>query len=165
MFCLELRSVLANFDGGFENRTDGEHSSQFVGSYGGQAHRCDTSAGRAIRIPAILAWRDLCDQVCRQNLSRERKYTILGTMWRRGELANHCLRHVQFRILLSQLGHVRNGQRPLLRTQDFRQLISHLRSEKAEPYLLDLRARRPEFQEFGQVSWSLHHLTSDRAMD
>src|ERR1017187_1509670 len=87
-----LRPVLANFDGGFENGSDGEYSSQFVRSYGGQAHGCDASAGCAIRIPAKLAWSDLCLQVCRQGLGRERENTILGPLWRRGELPNHCLR-------------------------------------------------------------------------
>src|SRR6266850_1289704 len=123
------RSVLANLDGGFENGPDGEDSSQFVRSNGGQAHGCYTSAGCAIRIPAKLAWSDLCLQVSRQRLRRECENTILGAVWRRGELPNHGLWYVQLRILISQLRHVRNGPRPLLRTQDFRHLIANLRSE------------------------------------
>ena len=72
--------------------------------------RCNASAGRAIRIPAKLAWSDLCLQVSRQRLSRECENTIPGAVWRRGELPNHRLWHVQFRILLSQLRHVRNSR-------------------------------------------------------
>jgi hypothetical protein len=54
-----FRSALANLDGGFENGSDGKHSSQFVRSDGGQPHGRDTAAGRAIWIPAKLAWSDL----------------------------------------------------------------------------------------------------------
>src|SRR5258707_12582014 len=92
-----LRSVLANLDGSFENGLDGKYSSQFVRSDGSQAHGCDASAGCAIRIPAKLAGSDLCSQVCRQRLGRERKDTILGPLWRRGELPDHRLWHVQLR--------------------------------------------------------------------
>ena len=163
--CSSLRSALANLDRGFENRPDGEYSSQFVGCYGGQAHGCDASAGCAIRIPAKLAWSDLCPQVSRQRLGRECENTILGAVWGRGELPNHPLRHVQFRILPSQFHKFRDGPRPLLCAQNLRHSIPNLRSEQAKPYLLDLRAWRPEFQELRQVSRSLHHLTRDRAMD
>src|SRR6266404_102891 len=58
-----------------------------------------------------------------------------------------------------------DGLRTLLCTQDFRHSISNLRSEQAEPYFLDLRAWRPEFQEFGEVAEALHHLTCNCAMD
>ena len=145
----EPRSVLANLEGGFENGPDGKYPSQFVRSNGRQTHGCDASTRGAIRIPAKKAWSDLGRQVSRQRPGRERKNTVLGSLWRRSKLPNHGLWHVQFRILLSQLLHVRNGPPSLLRTQDFRQLISNLRSEQAEPYLLDLWAWRPEFQEFG----------------
>src|SRR4029077_2441305 len=56
----KIRSLLANLDGSFENGPHGEYSSQFVRSYGGQAHGCDASAGSAIGIPAKLAGSDLC---------------------------------------------------------------------------------------------------------
>ena len=42
-----------------------------------------------------------------------------------------------------------NGPFPLFRAQDFWHFITHLRREHAEPYLLDLWARCPEFQKFG----------------
>src|SRR5260221_1392736 len=148
MLCSELRSVLANLDGSFENGPDGKYSSQFVRSDGSQAHGCDASAGCAIRIPAKLAGSDLCSQVCRQRLGRERKDTILRPLWRRGELPDQPLSQVQLRKLPSQLRHLHNCARPLLGIEDFRHSVSHLRSEQAEPYLLDLRTRRPEFQEF-----------------
>ena len=165
MLCSELRSVLANLDGSFENGSDGKQSSQFVRSDGGQAHGCNASARCAIRISAKLAWSDLGSEVCRQRLRGERKNTVMGAVWGRGELPNHRRWHVQFRILFSQFHHVPDGPRPLLCTQDFRHSISNLGSEQAEPYLLDLRAWRPESQEFGQVSGSLHHLTCHRTMD
>src|SRR4029453_2537678 len=75
------------------------------------------------------------------------------------------MRHVQLRKLFSQLRHIRDSSRALLRIEDFRHSVSNLRSEQAEPHLFDLRARRPKFQEFLQVSRSLHHLTCDRAMN
>src|SRR4029077_14177440 len=58
-----VRPVLANLDRGFENGPNREYSSQLVRGYGGQAHGCDASARRAIRISAELAWSDLCAQV------------------------------------------------------------------------------------------------------
>jgi hypothetical protein len=160
-----LRAIPADFDGGFENGPDGKYSSQFVRGHGGQTHGCHASAGSAIRIPSKLAWSDLGLQVCRQRVGRERENAILGAVWRRGKLPNHRLWHVQFRIFLSQLRHFHYGPRPFFKTQHFRHSISHLRSEQAEPYLLDLGARRPKFQECLQVSWPLHHLTCNRAVN
>src|SRR5258708_19525508 len=49
--------------------------------------------------------------------------------------------------------------------QHFRQLISYLRSEQAEPHLADLGPGGPVFQEFLQIAWPLHHLTGDSAVD
>src|SRR5258706_12277527 len=49
--------------------------------------------------------------------------------------------------------------------QHFRQLISYLRSEQAEPHLADFGPGGPVFQEFLQIAWPLHHLTGDSAVD
>src|SRR5579864_5060425 len=48
------RPVLADLDGGFENRSDGEYASQFMRRNGGQAHGRKTSARCAIRISTKL---------------------------------------------------------------------------------------------------------------
>src|SRR5260370_11381124 len=49
--------------------------------------------------------------------------------------------------------------------QNFRQLISNLWREQAEPYLVDLGPGGPVLQKFPQIAWPLHHLTGDRAVD
>jgi len=143
------RSSLADLEGGFEYRPDREYSSQFMRSNCCQIHGSNASAVCAIRISAELARRNLGLQVRRQGLSREREYTILRTVWWQRKLPNQRLPHVQLWILLSQLHHVPNGPFPLFRAQDFWHFSTRLRREHAEPYLLDLWARCPEFQKFG----------------
>ena len=49
--------------------------------------------------------------------------------------------------------------------QHFRQAISHLWSEQAEPYLVDLGPGSPVLQKFLQIAWPLHHLAGDCAVD
>ena len=145
LFVSVPRSSLANLDGGFEYRPDRENSSQFMPSNCCQIHGSNAPTRSAIRISAELARCDLGLQVCRQGLSREREYTILRTVWWRRKLPNHLLRHVQLWILRSQLHHILDGPFTLLRAQDFWHFITDLRREHAEPYLLDLWARCPEF--------------------
>src|SRR5579864_2388170 len=49
--------------------------------------------------------------------------------------------------------------------QHFRQLVSNLWSEQAEPYLTDLGPGGPVLQKFLQITRPLHHLTGDSAVD
>src|SRR5579859_2882481 len=49
--------------------------------------------------------------------------------------------------------------------QHFRQLISNLWSEQAEPYLTDLGPGGPVLQKFLEITGPLHHLTGDSAVD
>src|SRR5664279_993105 len=90
--CSPFGPSLANPDRGFEDGANGDDAAQLVRRYGRQAHGCDASARTAVRIPAVLTGHDLGFQVRRQYLGGERKNTVLGTAWRRGELPNHSLR-------------------------------------------------------------------------
>ncbi len=49
----------------------------------------------------------------------ERKNTVPGTVWRRGELPNHPLRHVQFGKFASQCEHIDDGLKTLIWLQHF----------------------------------------------
>src|SRR6185369_12157029 len=73
--------------------------------------------------------------------------------------------HVQLGKFLPQCEHVGDGLQTLMRLQHFRQLISYLWSEQAEPYRMNLRPRGPVLQKFPQIPWPLHHLPRDRAVD
>jgi hypothetical protein len=75
--------------------SNGDDATQLVSCYGRQAHGCKASARTAVRVPPELTGDDLRFQVRRQCVGSERKNTVVGTLWRRGELPNDPLRHIQ----------------------------------------------------------------------
>src|ERR1700684_1563199 len=159
-----LRSRSPNLDRSVKYRAHRKTSPQFVPPPPPQAHRSHASARSAIRLPAKLARCNFRRQIRRQRPSRLRKNAILRRLWRRSELPNPRLRHIQLRILFPQLEHVRNRLRALSRRQHLRQIIPNLRREQTEPHFLDLWPRRPKLQKLLQISRALHHLARHRAM-
>ena len=95
----------------------------------------------------------------------ESENTVLRTLWRRGELANHLGEHVEFWILNAQLQHLSDGACAFFAGQNLRHVVADLRGEEAEPDFFDFGARGPKIQKFGQVAGPFHHLTGNRAMD
>jgi len=61
-----VRAALADSEGSFENRRDGNYACEFVSSYRGETHGGEASAARTVGMAAELARRDPRLQVGRQ---------------------------------------------------------------------------------------------------
>lgn len=82
-----------------------------------------------------------------------------------GKLADHTGRHVQFGVHIGEVGQVVNDAGALRGGEHLGELITDLGCKQTEPDLVNLLAWCPKIEEFLQVTGTLHHLTSDGAVD
>src|SRR5262249_39341666 len=131
----------------------------------GEPHRSQAATLRAVRLPAKLARHNFGLQIGRNSMGGLRKDArFRGCGWLQ-KLLDDPLIHVQLGVQAAEAQQLMDGLQPFARGEDFRIASPFLRRENAEPYALDLGARRPECKEIFQIAFAFHHLAGYGAVD
>src|ERR1700722_11253998 len=140
-------------------------SQYLVMAYGRQDQRSDAAALITIRRSSELTGCYLRSEVCRDNLCGPGKDTFGGIFWRRIDLLDHGVRHVQHGILQTQSFQFCDSRSSLRGRKYLRVGSTDLRCEEAEPDLCNLRAAAPEVKELIEVAGAPCDLRRNGAMD
>jgi hypothetical protein len=94
----EVPQLLADAVGSHEEVSGSETTHNGVMTDGGEGHRCDAAALRAVGISTELAGRDARAEIGRDGLRGSGEYAFLWAGGWRGDLADERFRHVESRI-------------------------------------------------------------------
>src|SRR5260370_10676870 len=146
-FFLEFTPALYDTIRGHEDLDSGEESQNLVMAHGRQTHRSDAAALITIRNSPKLTGRYLRGEIRRDCFRGPGEDAFAGIFWRRSDLLDQGVRHVQYGILHTQSFQLCDSRGSLRGRKYLRIVSTDLRCEEAESDLCDLRAAAPGVEE------------------
>src|SRR6516162_11497152 len=134
-------------------------------THSGGRHGRDTATALAIGIPSKLARSDARREVCRDHCCGSRKDAFVRARWRRLDLPNESVGHIENGILQAQLPKIVDHRISLRCCQNLWIRGTSLGREDAEPHPGNFRLIAPKAEELVEVAGTARDLRGDRAVN